>query len=217
MKKLVMILAGMLTLSTLAAAQQGTYEEQLQAAVAELDKTADVAGYQKLESYFVRLAGANTADWLPWYYAAFCNAKIGLLYQQEGDRIEPFSQRGEKQIKKALSLLDTASQKKELAEVYVVMNRVYQSKVFINPMTYGPKFGPVAFRYQEMARQLDPENPRVIYLDAWMKYYAPKMYGGDKDKARELARLALEKLRAAPASGTAPHWGEKACMEILNK
>ena len=212
-----MFLLGMLVLSPLVRAQQEEYDEKLQAGVSALDKASQVADYHRLESYFVRLGEMDTDNWLPWYYAAFCNAQIGFIYEKEGDRIEPFSNRGEQQIKEALSLLDTARQKTELAEVYVVMNRIYQSKVFINPMTYGQKYGTLAHGYLKRAQQLQPENPRVIFLDAWMKYHAPKMYGGDKKKAKELAGEALEKLASAPDRGTAPHWGRKECEEILNK
>lgn len=211
------LLLGMLPAWLAATAQQAAgYEDQLQTAVSELDKAGEVADYQKLESYFTRLAEARETDWLPWYYAAFCNAKIGFLYQNEGERIEPFSKRGEVQIGKALSLLDTARQKAELSEIYVVMSMVNQSKVFINPMTYGPKFGPLAHQYLQQAKKLAPENPRVIYLEAWQKYNAPKMWGGDKDKARELAGKALEKLETA-SPGTQPHWGRTESAAILNQ
>lgn len=211
-----MLLMGTLLLIPFARAQQSV-PEKLQAGVTALDNASQPADYHRLETYFVRLGETDPVNWLPWYYAAFCNAQIGFIYEKDGERIEPFSNRGEQQIKKALSLLDTARQKAELAEVYVVMNRIYQSKVFINPMTYGPKYGPLAHQYLKLAQQLSPENPRVIFLDAWMKYNAPKMYGGDKEKARELAALALEKLSASAARGNAPHWGERECREILNR
>lgn len=217
MKKLTFFLLGLLAINSAANAQQAGYDEQLKTAVSELDKAEQVADFQKLESYFVRLGEAKKTEWLPWYYAAFCNAKIGFLFENDGERIEPFSNRGEQQIKKAFSLLDTASQKQELSEVYVVMNMINQSKVFINPMTYGPKYGPLAHQYLQQAKRLNPENPRVIYLEAWHKDNAPKMWGGDKDKAKELAGEALKKLAASASTGPAPHWGKKECTEILNQ
>lgn len=212
-----MILLGTLTLSTATVAQQNVHQAQLKAAVTELDNAGDVAGYRKLEGYFVRLAEADATNWLPWYYAALCNANIAFLYQQEGERILPFSERGEQQIKTALSLLDTTKQRSALSEVYVVMNRIYQSRVYVNPMTYGPKYGPVAQQYQQHAKRLNPDNPRVVYLEAWMKYYAPRMYGGDKVRAKELARQALKMLEGSAEDGTKPHWGKKECMALLNK
>lgn len=192
-------------------------EEKLQAGVNTLDKARSVNDYYRLESYFVRLGQTHPGNWLPWYYAAFCNAQIGFLYEKEGEKISPYSNRGEQQIKKALGLLDSARQKAELAEVYVVMNRIYQSKVFINPMTYGQKYGVLAQQCMQRAQQLSPENPRAVYLEAWFKNNAPKMYGGDKEKAKELAGKAMELLAASTGTGTAPHWGERECRAILEK
>lgn len=229
MKKSTIVLIGLLTLCSIAGAQQtaprpaaesvpeNAMEEKLQTGVAALDRARAVNDYYRLEAYFVRLAQARPGDWLPWYYAAFCNAQIGFLYKKDGEKISPYSNRGEQQIKKALTLLDTARQKAELAEVYVVMNRIYQSKVFINPMTYGQKYGVLAQQCMQRAQQLSPENPRAIYLEAWFKYHAPKMYGGDKKKAIELAGKALELLAASTDRGTAPHWGERECRALLKK
>lgn len=246
MKKSTIVLTGLLALSSIAGAQteqqdpgqpakpaletepaaqrpvaESTWgpaaEEKLQTGVSTLDKARSVNDYYRLEAYFVRLAQAHPGSWLPWYYAAFCNAQIGFLYEKDGEKISPYANRGEQQIKKSLSLLDTARQKAELAEVYVVMNRIYQSKVFINPMTYGQKYGVLAQQCMQRAQQLSPENPRAIYLEAWFRYNAPKMYGGDKEKAKSLAGKAMKLLAASTGETTAPHWGERECRAILKK
>jgi hypothetical protein len=66
-----------------------------------------------------------------------------------------------------------------------------------------------------MAKQLNPDNPRAIYLHGWIKYYTPKMWGGDKKHAKVLLEEALEKLEAKPLSTVWPHWGKTECEEIL--
>jgi hypothetical protein len=196
-------------------AQTTDADQQLANLVATLDKARSAADYEQLEKQFAQVAQAQQTQWVPYYYAALCNANIGFLYQDDGEKIEPFSNRGDDQIKKAQALLST-EQKRELSEVYVVMSMINQAKVFINPMTYGREFGPVAQRYRDEARQLDPANPRAIYLAAWFKYNTPKMWGGDKAEAKQLAEEALQKVTNT-APGIAPHWGKQECQTLLSQ
>ncbi|NSL88678.1 hypothetical protein ECE50_017690 [Chitinophaga sp. Mgbs1] len=190
--------------------------DALQGAVVKLDKAASVKDYESLEKEFITLAASQKSSWLPYYYAAFCNAKIGFLYKEDGERIEPYSVRGEEQLAKAQSLLDTIRQKQELAEVYTVYSMVYRTKVFINPMTYGRRYGTLSDKFMKQALQLDPQNPRALYVQAWVKYATPRMWGGDKQQARELAEKSLSRLKNG-STGVAPHWGKTEDEELLNK
>lgn len=197
--------------------QQGQAQSTaLQAPVARLEKARTAKDYETLEREFAAIAATQKTGWLPYYYAAFCNARIGFLYQDDGEKIEPYSNRGEEEIKKAQSLLREATQKKELAEVYTVMSMIYRTKVFINPMTYGRKYGPISQQYLDQAKLLDAQNPRALWLQAWVKYNTPKMWGGDKQQAKELATESLRLLEQAPA-GTDPHWGKADDEELLGK
>src|ERR1017187_5196767 len=92
--------------------------------VTKLDQASTVKEYQQLAGDFEAIAQKQKTGWLPYYYSAFCNAKIGWLYQNDGEKIEPFADKAEKDIRKAESLLDTAIQKKELSEVYCVLSMV---------------------------------------------------------------------------------------------
>lgn len=210
-----LVVAGGITTSTFA--QDNQYAVQLQQAVAKVEKAQSPGDYQKLSGEFMKLAGSKPNDWLPWYYAAFCNTKIGFLYQQDGERIEPFSNEGEKQVKRALSVLDTAKQKAELTEVYTLMGMMYQTKVFVNPMTYGRQFGPQAAYYLQQARRLDPNNPRVLYFSGWMKYHTPKTWGGDKQVAKELLQKGIAGVEKEKVTANYPHWGRKECEALLKE
>lgn len=166
-------------------AQNGDYSARLDVSVKKLDQAKSVADFQALEKTFVQMGNARKTEWLPYYYAAFCNAKIGFLLQDDGEKIEPYSLRGEAQIKKSESLAKGDS--RVLAEIYVVQAMIYRTRVFISPMTMGREFGPLSDQFLKKAQKLDAANPRAIYLEAWTKYYTPKLWGGDKDLAKELA------------------------------
>jgi hypothetical protein len=196
---------------------QNNYKQQMQAAVTKLDQAASVKDYQQLAVEFESIAQLEKTGWLPYYYAAFCNVKIGWIYQEDGDRIEPFADKAEMDIKKSESLIDTAVQKKELSEVFCVLSMVNRARVFINPMSYGRQYGPVASQYTKLALKENADNPRANYLDGWEKYSTPKLWGGDKKKSKELLELAKHQLASNPDNGINPHWGLKEVDELLKQ
>jgi len=215
MKKLVCLVLAMVPLYFKGNAQEPN-QNALQNAVTKLDQARKAGDYEALEKEFLKIGGQQKKNWLPYYYAAFCNAKVGFIRQDDGDGIEPYSNRGEQQVLTAKSLLDTLQQKKECAELYTVLSMVYRTKVFISPMSYGRKYGTLSQRYRAKAQALDPENPRAIYVKAWEMYYTPKLWGGDKTLARQLATESLKKLKVANVSGVNPHWGILENTELLS-
>ncbi len=212
MKKLFLMLAAAVMLL-----QGYAQDKQLSTAVAQLDKAKTVKDYQALATQFAAVANTQKTNWLPAYYAAFCNAKIGFMLEDDGERVEPFANDAETYGKQAEALLKGSTDKQQQTELYALLFMVYRSRVFINPMTYGREYGIRSQQYLDKAVQLDPQNPRVLYLQAWVKYYTPKMWGGDKAKAKTFATEALNKLQAQPASGEQPHWGKTETEEILAK
>ncbi len=216
MKKLIVITAFLfMNVHTHA---QDAYTQQMQSAVTKLDHANSINDYQQLAGYFAQLATVQTTKWLPHYYAAFCNAKIGWLKQDtDPDNIQIFADKADEEIKKALSLIDTSSQKKELSEIYCVQMILNQARVFINPETYGPKYGPAAFNFTRLAEKANADNPRMLYLAGWQKFATPKAFGGDKEKAKQLLTLAKEKLEAQSSTGIGPRWGKREVNELLQQ
>jgi hypothetical protein len=215
MKKVIFLIASVLAVQLGSYAQD--YQQQMKEAVAKLDQAKEARDYQVLSNDFSRIAQGNQYHWLPYYYAAYCNAKIGWLSQNNPERIEAFANQADEQIKKALSLVDSATQREEVAEIYCVMSMINKARVFVNPQTQGSKYGPIAFQYVQMARNLDEDNPRALYLNAWDKFYAPVAFGGDKKLAKELLEKAMAQLEKETDTRLEPHWGKADCEVILKK
>jgi hypothetical protein len=216
MKKTILIIASTIMMYAVSQAQDA-YTQQMEMQVAKLDNANTPKDYQQLANDFHRIADAQKTQWLPYYYAAFCNAKVGWLKQDDPDNIEPFANKADEEIKKAQSLLDTAKQKSELSEVYCVLSMINRARVFINPQTYGRRYGPAASQYMKLAKKVNPGNPRALYLDGWEKFATPKMWGGDKTKAKELLTAAKQELDNNSSPGVEPHWGKKEVQDILNQ
>jgi len=217
MKKAILIIA-VITMMYVTAHAQNAYTQQMQATVIRLDNANAIKDYLQLANDFLRIADVQKKQWLPYYYAAFCNTKIAWLKQNDDpDNIEAFTNNAEEEIKKAQSLIDTLNQKAELSEVYCMLSLINQARVFINPQTYGPQYGPVAGKYLYLAQQANPANPRALYMEGWEKFATPKMWGGDKVLAKQLLTEAKQKLDSNPSLGIEPHWGKKEVDEILKQ
>jgi hypothetical protein len=216
MKKSIIILSLFFAICERSSAQDAV-KDQIQNGVTRLDNARSVKEYTQLAADFENIAEKDHTQWLPYYYAAYCNARLGWLYQEDPDKIEPVADKADEQIKKALSLLDTANQKKELSEVYVVLNMINQARVFMNPATYGQHYGPIASQYLRMAIRANANNPRALYLDGWVKDATPKMWGGDKVKAKELTLQAKQILDGESTATIDPHWGRFEAEELLKK
>lgn len=217
MKKTIFIIASSLIMYATSYAQSA-FTQQMQSTVAKLDNANSVNDYQQLANNFLQIASVQKTQWLLYYYAAFCNAKIGWLKQDaDPDNIEPYAQKALEEIATAQSLLDASKQREELSEVYCVFSMANRAMVFINPMSYGRKYGPDAAKYIVLAEQANADNPRALYLDGWQKFTTPKMWGGDKTKAKELLTEAKQKLDAGSATGIEPHWGKKEVDDLLKQ
>ena len=216
MKRTILILAAVIIGCVVVNAQQVS-DKSLQSAVLKLDRADKAKDYEQLANEFLQIASSEKSNWLSWYYAAFCNAKVGWLKQDDPDNIETFADKAEEQIKKSRVLLDTASQKKELAEVYCVLSMLNRARVFMNPATYGREYGPKASQYVKMAETADSSNPRALYLEGWEKFATPKAWGGDKVKAKEILLKSKQQLDANSSVGVYPHWGKKEVEELLNQ
>jgi hypothetical protein len=192
-------------------------QQAMEESVNKLDKAKTVADYEQLADEFLQFADKQQTQWLPYYYAAFCNAKIGWLKMDDPDNIEPYADKADEEIQKARELIDSANQPKEMSEVYCVLSMVNRARVYINPMTYGRKYGISAGQYTQLARRGNPDNPRALYIEGWEKFATPKLYGGDKKKAKELLTRAKQMLQQNNSSDASPRWGLQEVDELLQK
>jgi cytochrome c-type biogenesis protein CcmH/NrfG len=81
-------------------------------------------------------------------------------------------------------------------------------------MTYGPK----AQEALDMAKKLNPDNPRIYLLEGQDKYFTPEQFGGSKTEAKRLFEEALKKYDSfKPASELDPNWGKNTAQYLLTQ
>jgi hypothetical protein len=176
----------------------------MEALVPAVDTTRSAAGLTELANSFERIANAEKTQWLPYYYAALCLInRANILYaEQKLDQIDPLMDKAEPLLLKAEEL------EKKNAEIYCLKKMFNTGKMMADPMNRYMIYGTAAATALEIAKSLNPENPRVYLLEGIDKFYTPEEFGGSKTEARELFGEALKKFETfKPASTIHPSWG----------
>jgi hypothetical protein len=209
MKKLFTITAIVVTCLNVIA-QNKKYIATMEKNVSMLDTSRSTEQLQSIENTFERIASAEKTEWLPSYYAAYCN--VNMAYNVKGDMIDTYCDKADAFIKKADSINPNNS------EIYTIKAQIASARIGVNPMIRGQKYGTQAAELRDKAKELDPTNPRPYYLEGTADFFTPAAFGGGKDKAKPVFEKTLKMFDVfKPASTIAPNWGKHAAEYFLKK
>jgi len=91
-------------------------------------------------------------------------------------------------------------------EALGLLSAVYGAKIGHNPdlgMTLGPLSGQLLGR----ALSVDPQNPRVLVMQAQSQFHTPPEFGGSIRDAEATLRRAVQRFEQEPATKPWPNWG----------
>ena len=148
------------------------------------------------------LADTGLSAW-GHYYIALTDYRIaGLLEGESKDPSEHLNAAVE-HLKKATEIDPQA------AEAYALLSSVYGWQIGLSPMKtmlLGPKSGKAI----QKAKQLAPDNPRVVLSAAISDFNTPEMFGGSKEKSLQgLQRAAELFAQEEPTNPIQPVWGHR--------
>ncbi len=208
MKKIIFAVT-LLFISITAFSQSEKYMQVMQQNIALLDSAKSKDDYQKLANKFEMIASKEQNQWLPFYYAAFCNQMMcynGL----KGDDIDVVCDKADVQLAKADSL------QPKNAEIMVLKARVTGARVMVSPMTRGAKFGRKSGEILQQAIAIDSLNPRAYLTAGQALFYTPKMFGGGKEKAKPILQKSADCYnKFQPTTPLHPNWGKGFCGYLL--
>ena len=180
-----------LALSTAGFSQSEKYMQAMQEKVALLDSGNSADGWKDLANAFERIAGAEKTQWLPYYYAAFCNVEAGYHSMPQDGTFGDNSAIGDPFADKAESLLKIAEDlSKDNPEIFCVWKMIHGLRMMGNPMNRFMTEGVKASEALERAKALNADIPRIYILEAQDKYFAPEQFGGSKTEAKTLFEKA---------------------------
>ncbi|MEP7164504.1 MAG: hypothetical protein ABI741_07415 [Ferruginibacter sp.] len=211
MKKSIFFLSVMV-LSACSYAQSERYITAMKANIAAIDTSfKNPQNLLSVANNFERIAQAEKNQWLPYYYAAFCQVNYSYM-EQDKSKVDAIADKATLLLNKADSLQPDNS------EICCIKSMIANSHLMVNPMQRYMEYGPVSAAQLENAMQLDPSNPRPYYLKGQGLKYTPEQFGGGCKTAVEQFQMAMDKYATfKPASEIAPNWGKERTERLLNE
>lgn len=198
-------------------AQSDKYLSAMKEKVAVMEQTNSFEGWQQLANGFERIAEAEKKQWLPYYYASLCRVMSGYMLgsgQVGGfaDKSDPEADKAEELLAKAVALHG------EDSETWCIRKMIATLRMSADPMNRFQTMGPKAAEALEMAKKLDPSNPRIYLLEGQDRFFTPEQFGGSKAEAKKLFEECLLKFDAfRPATAIDPQWGRSQANYFLTQ
>ncbi len=160
---------------------------------------------------FERIGLAEKNQWLPFYYAAYCQVMYAFM-QQDPSGNDAIADRAEALINKADSLAPDNS------EITSVKSMIATIRMIVNPQQRYMQYGTEANQLMEKAKQQDPTNPRPYYLQGQNLKNTPEQFGGGCKTAKPLLETAMQKYEAFKTqSDIHPNWGKQITEQLLSQ
>jgi hypothetical protein len=192
-------------------AQSDKYVPAMKKNIAMLDSALQRGDMTTLANNFERIGDAEKTQWLPYYYAAYCNVMRAFL-EQDKTKTDAIADKASDLVTKAEGLAG-----KENSEIDVIKSMIASSHMMVDPQNRYMKYGAASSENIKKAEALDPTNPRPVYLEAQAKFYTPAAFGGGKDVAKPLFEKALAMFDTfKPAGELYPTWGKSATQYFLS-
>jgi hypothetical protein len=183
MKKYILTLALGLMWITFAHATDPAYVKAIQKQIGGMKTIKSAEESQAVSNGFLRIAEANTSEWLPIYYAALTQATAAFRFDVNKDQY--FDQ--------ALELVKKADQiAPGNSEITALHGYILMGKISLDPANRGQSLSPEAMQLFGKAISLDRENPRAVTLMAQMELGMAQFFGQGPEKACGMARMGLE-------------------------
>jgi len=210
MKKVYLIFA-IIAISLPTFAQENRYQEAMLSIIESLDNADGSDAYLDCASRFERIATAEKNLWMPYYYASY---SLVVMSFDETDGAKK-----DLVLDRAQQLLDVALEMEpKESELLTLQAFLYPSRILVDPMSRGMEYMGLMFSSLETAKALNPENPRIYFLEGVNKANLPTSMGGGPEEAKPILEMAVTKFEAFQNSDPLwPHWGEEAARAELDK
>ena len=209
MKKSILAIAVVMS-ATCLFAQSEKYTGAMQKNIALLDSALKNNTMTDLANNFTRIADAEKTQWLPYYYAAYCTV-MSSFTEKDKSKTDAVADKAEELITKAETLAG-----KPNSETHVIRSMIASAHMMVDPQTRWQQYGAASSENITAAKELDPTNPRPVYLEGTAKFYTPEAFGGGKVQAKEIFEKALTMFDTfKPTTDLYPTWGKASAEYFL--
>lgn len=208
MKKL--LLPFMLVWAVAVHAQSEKYAAAMKTNLSKFDSAKTIADFENIAAVFTRIGDAEKAQWLPYYWSGVALSSMGWI-DQKGDK-DILAGRIIALCEKAEALTSDSAAR---SEILSLRNMAATQQMLVDPQTRFMSYGKQAADYLQKAMQLNPNNPRLYYLQGMSVFNTPEQFGGGKQKAKPVFQKAVDLYKAEQVKPLHPHWGEEQAIQML--
>ena len=206
MKKLFLI--SFVLTAIFANAQSDRYVDAMKKNLTLMDSAKTTSDFQNVANAFERIGDAEKTQWLPYYYAGLALTRIGWM-DQKLDK--------DANAEKIKALCAKAEAIQNNSEICTIRNMAATQQMMVDPQTRWQTYGVEASTALQTGMKLDPNNPRLYYLQGMSLFNTPEQYGGGKDKAKPVFAKSVELFKKEEPKPLYPNWGKEQAEQMLEK
>jgi tetratricopeptide (TPR) repeat protein len=155
-----------------------------------------------------RIITMEKTEWIPYYYKAYAMVHLGFMTLDE-EMKDSYFDRAQEALNQAVQIHPDES------EIHLLQAYIYFARMEINSMFRSAAYYPKAANALAKAKELNPENPRVYYLEGLSVVHKPEFMGGGKEAALPLLEHALDCFEnSKPEVFIYPHWGQESTRSL---
>lgn len=204
MKKLLTVIA--LATAIMVNAQDDRFTAAMKKNLSQFDSMKTTQDYVNLAANFERIGDAEKTQWLPYYYA-------GLALTTAGWKDPSIDK--DKNAEKVKALCDKADAIEKNSETQSIRNMAATQQMMVDPQSRWQTYGMEAGEALKKGMEMDPNNPRLYYLQGMSLFNTPEQFGGGKAKAKPVFEKAVALFKAEQPKPLYPRWGQKQAEEKL--
>ncbi len=213
MKKLLVFTAALLMSVSTLIAQSDKYApamaENLKAIEAAFKNPSELLA---LANKFERIGNAEKTQWLPFYWAAYCQVNYAFMQQEDKSKIDALADKATELINKADALQPNNS------EISAIRSMIATSKLMVDPMSRYMEYGAESQKQLELSMAQDPTNPRPELLTGQSLKYTPEQFGGGCKPALVKFEASMKKFETfKAASDFHPNWGKEYLQTLIDE
>ena len=188
------------TSSALGSAAADSLLRQVKTQIREATDEGSLDSLKQARAWAKQATGGDRAA-LAHYYAALADYRMSnRLPEDNEDRREHVIEDAISHLKRATEINGT------MADAWALLSGCYGQMMGMNPMR-GMSLGPKASEAMKRAKEHGPNNPRVWIIDGTSDFYAPSMFGGDKERALKKFKKAARLAERETVDPLMPSWG----------
>lgn len=221
MKKSKILILSFITLS-ITAIQAQEFEPAIKEALSRFKTDSTLPQFAMTTNQFEMIASKWDDKWLAHYYAAYANTVQSFMETDEVKR-DGLLDLANSHMQKAIELCGEESD-----ELYALSAMVANVRLAVKPGSRWKEYGVIFEENISKAKKINPDNPRIYYLQGNSIFYTPKMFGGGAKNALPYYEKADSLFRVLPlpdSLSVEPAWGmyqntfmlEKARDELITK